>query len=358
MSQENNLLAEKDIEQPERVTNPEEGPESLKDLKSKLEHEIAESLGDFKQDDQKVTQIEKSIQLENPDAVKEIEGELKVPETLSALNSEAESLAREFETQGTDKGGFSFEDLLGNEENFKKAREDEKRFQFHLNKAVESGTALSAPELRFAANFKTLITTEQYEGFNEYKLHNGHTVMNGILRKGNDVTIENVLSFKGLESSEWNREINAGLVECFNTLKEGMGQSYLLASEKEGTNKVYRFVKGTPFGDNKEIGEVVTEKSFLSTSVDSAYADYYLNNDQEETILQMEFPDNSVVHGVMMGGVEKEFLLPPNMAYKIKNKEVREVNGIKKVILAVEFLPNENLLQLASPDELERVRKM
>ncbi len=66
--------------------------ESVRALKEAFNTEVTQSIAEFKNGDGEVEKIEQSVKLNNPEVIREIEGELKVQETLQNFDIEAEKL--------------------------------------------------------------------------------------------------------------------------------------------------------------------------------------------------------------------------------------------------------------------------
>lgn len=193
----------------------------------------------------------------------------------------------------------------------------------------------------FLKNFQTTMKIEEFKKVTPY-IRSEHQTINGLLRQDKKVNIENVLQYKGKELSDINKEWNADVVESFQALEDCIEKSQFTVPEEGVGKKVYRVINGDHLADFNQ-GDTITEKSFLSTSLDESYKDWYLNDADEETILTIKFPDNSKVSGICIGNVENEFLLPRNMSYKIIDKKVSVINGVKKFEINAEFLPNEHV---------------
>lgn len=69
--------------------------ESIRALKEAFNTEVVESVAEFKAEDDEVEKIEQSINLKNPELVKEVEGEMKVEETLQNLDTKVDDLKKE-----------------------------------------------------------------------------------------------------------------------------------------------------------------------------------------------------------------------------------------------------------------------
>lgn len=193
----------------------------------------------------------------------------------------------------------------------------------------------------FLKNFQTTMKIEEFKKVTPY-IRSEHQTINGLLRQDKKVNIENVLQYKGKELSDINKEWNADVVESFQALEDCIEKSQFTVPEEGVGKKVYRVINGDHLADFNQ-GDTITEKSFLSTSLDESYKDWYLNDADEETILTIKFPDNSKVSGICIGNVENEFLLPRNMSYKIIDKKVSVINGVKKFEINAEFLPNKHV---------------
>ncbi len=72
-----------------------ETAESIRALKEAFNTEVTESVTEFKAEDGEVEKIEKSVKLNNPESIKEIEREMKVEETLQGFDTEVETLKNE-----------------------------------------------------------------------------------------------------------------------------------------------------------------------------------------------------------------------------------------------------------------------
>jgi hypothetical protein len=193
----------------------------------------------------------------------------------------------------------------------------------------------------FLKNFQTTMKVEEFKKVTPY-IRSEHQTINGLLRQGKEVNIENVLQYKGKELSDINKEWNADVVESFYALEDCIEKSQFTVPEEGVGKKVYRVINGDHLADFNQ-GDTITEKSFLSTSLDESYKDHYLNDADEETILTIKFPDNSKVNGICIGNVENEFLLPRNMSYRILDKKLSIINGVKKFEIEAEFLPNKHI---------------
>lgn len=235
-------------------------------------------------------------------------------------------------------------------ENFSsQATEDD--FQHLFNRVINDPSA-SKVEKNFIENFITEATMEEFDKTKPY-VRSEHSTINGLLREGKEVTIENVLAFKNKEVNELNKEWDMDVVDSYSALNEMMEKSHLHVDGSAPTKQVYRVVSGNSLFSEKNIGDTIEEKAFISSSIDAEYKDFYLNDEKEETIMSMSFPDNSIVNGVYLGNVEKEFLLPPGMSYEIKNKKTEIVNGISKTIIEVEFLPNKHVHVLGGDQDMQ-----
>ena len=182
---------------------------------------------------------------------------------------------------------------------------------------------------------------EEFKNITPY-IRSEHLTINGLLRQEKEVNIENVLKYKGKELTDINKELNTDVVECFHALEDCIEKSQFTVPEEGIGKNVYRVIKGNHLADFEK-DHIITEKSFLSTSLDESYKKFYLNDADEETILTIKFPEKSKVNGIIIGNVENEFLLPRNMSYKIVNKKESVINGVKKFEIEAEFLPNVHL---------------
>lgn len=219
---------------------------------------------------------------------------------------------------------------------------DETYMQHGINAILNSSEGPEDAITRdFLKNFQTTMKIEEFKNITPY-LRSEHQTINGLLRQDKEVNIENVLSYKGKELNDSNKEWNADVIESFQALEDCIEKSQLTVPEEGVGKEVYRIIKGDHLADFNQ-GDTITEKSFLSTSLDESYKEHYLNDADEETVLTIKFPEKSKVNGIIIGNVEHEFLLPRNMSYKIIDKKVTLVNGVRKFEIEAEFLQNEHV---------------
>lgn len=307
----------------------QESFETVEDMKDLILQEINNQNEQLLSEDQKIETANDTINLSQEEVDQERQA-INLDVEILNINSEAEKLTNE-----------SKEQINSNEEVFK-TNIDESYIQHDIN------AFLSSPEIEsntleggFLKNYQTKVKKEDFEKITPY-IRSEHQTINGLLRQDKEITIENVLQYKGKELNDINKEWNTDIVDSFKALEDSIEKSQLTVPEQGIGKEVYRVINGNYLSEYQE-GDVITEKSFLSTSIDESYKKHYLNDSQEETVLTIIFPKNSTVNGIYLGNVEKEFLLPRNMSYKIINKKVAEINGVKKFEIEAEFLPNKNL---------------
>lgn len=95
--EDKNNITEQEINGVESEKQTLEIQESFGDLEKSFKNEVEQSVTDFKQEDVKVQQIEKLVNLNNSQATEEIKKELQVDQTLQNMNHEAEGLKTEVE---------------------------------------------------------------------------------------------------------------------------------------------------------------------------------------------------------------------------------------------------------------------
>ncbi len=225
--------------------------------------------------------------------------------------------------------------------------------QTGINEFLESKEDLNENEKRlkgFLEHYITQTTNEEFESFKPYKTSEYYTI-NSLLREGKEITVENILQYKNVDPSYgWAQE---EIVEAVKNLKEAMKKSFWSVDGSLVNNKKTYRADFTGYHANKNIGDVVEDKAFMSTSVTKdGYAQSTLRDEKDATILVMNFPKNSIVNSVFLNGAENELLLPPNMSYEVKNKKQIQKNGATKTILQVEFLPNEYIHVLGSEKDI------
>ena len=226
---------------------------------------------------------------------------------------------------------------------------DDTYVQYDINAFLSSpDNGQDSIERSFLGNYQTRMKKDDSQMLAPY-IRSEHNTINGLLRQDKDITIENVLEYKGKEDNQLNREWNADIVDSYKTLENCIENSQFNIPAEGVGSKLFRIINGDHFTETN-IGNIVTEKSFLSTSIDEAYKDFYLNDDKDETIITFSFPEKAVVNGIYLGNTEKEFLLPRNMSYRIVNKNITEAGGHKKIMIEAEFLPNEHLKVEAEPE--------
>ena len=69
--------------------------ETISALKEAFNTEVVKSVAEFKAEDGEMEKIEQSVNLKNPESVKEVEGEMKVEETLQGFDVDAENIQKE-----------------------------------------------------------------------------------------------------------------------------------------------------------------------------------------------------------------------------------------------------------------------
>lgn len=362
--------------------------ESAEELQQKVNEEILTQHKLLIQEDQKFVMANEHLGLSEED-IDEEKNALNLDAELGAINMKADNLIADTkkeldETSGgiiqeksQEGGSIDLTDAydknpifsqIGTKDEYRKYIEtvfprnhtatlDDTFLQHGLNDLIDKPDAApdEKAEKDFLKNYITMMTNEDFKNLNPYKLSH-HNVINGLLRNGEDITVENILKYKNMEDNAVTRDFQTDVVESYITIKESIEKSYVAVSEKAGNNEVYRVIQGDELFKDKEIGAIVTDKSFLSTSINKEYTDFYRNDDQEETILTMHFPENSIVNGVYAAGYEKELILPAGMSYEIKNKEVIEVNGKKKILIDVDFLPNEHIRVLGDQKDSENFK--
>lgn len=215
-------------------------------------------------------------------------------------------------------------------------------------------------EKKFLSHYVTLATKEEYEKTMPY-LGADSTTINGMLRNGKEINVNNIIEHEHQQDNASNELVLDSankIVEGYHTLQEVINKSYWAVNQPLFNNsKTYR-VDFTNNHEGVNVGDVVSDKAFLSTSITkNALAKSNFEKAGDSTILIMNFPKNSIVNAFCLGGSTSEVVFPPNMAYEIKNKKLVEVNGSKKTILDVEFLPNEYLHVLGSQKDIEDFRK-
>ncbi len=340
-SPENNL---NNNEQNEKLNqNPEnqESFESVEDMQKRLFQEITTQNKQLVAEDKKIETANDSIGLSSEE-VQEEKTAMNLDVEISNINTEAEKLTNESKNQ------IIFSETSSE---FKEESKEKETTQINLDETyIQHGidAILKSPEadeniiLRdFLKNFQTTMKVDEFKKITPY-IRSEHQTINGLLRQGKEVNIENVLQYKGKELNDFNKEWNIDVVEAFHALEDCIEKSQFTVPEEGIGKKVYRVIPGDHLADFNQ-GDKITEKSFLSTSLDESYKEFYLNDQKEETILTIKFPNNSKVNGIFIDNVEKEFLLPRNMSYKIINKKTSIINGVNKFEIEAEFLPNEHV---------------
>jgi hypothetical protein len=218
------------------------------------------------------------------------------------------------------------------------------RIDEYVREPVDESNGGDIAEKNFLKQYKTRGKKEDFEKTAKYRQTTDHNVINGIMRKDKPVTIENVLEHKGKEDTPFHRESHNDIVESHDSLKKIIDNSYLLASDANANRKVYRTISDNtvPVG---EPGDIMTDKAFMSTSINKEYADLVSKNEGDKTIMTLNFPQQSVVNGAYISGLgtEKEFVLPPNTSYKINKKEVRDTPAGKNTLVEADILPSEHV---------------
>jgi hypothetical protein len=105
---------------------------------------------------------------------------------------------------------------------------------------------------------------------------------------------------------------------------------------------LYRIARNET-GGKYNVGEIVTEKGFLSTSLDPNHADKWVHSPADHepekgVILKIHAPKGTRgfdVDSTGRGYNENEFLLPPGTRYQINSK--KEVDG--KIVVAAQIIP-------------------
>ncbi len=319
--------------------NPEvqETVESVEDMQKRLSQEMMAQNEQLKGEDTKIEMANNSIGLP-VEEVQEEKNSMNLDAEISTINAEAEKLTTESKDEiSIDKNSTELE-----EKEIAQINLDETYMQHGINAILSSSEGPEDAIIRdFLKNFQTTIKIDDFKKITPY-LRSEHQTINGLLRQDKEVNIENVLLYKGMELNDYYKEWNIDVVESFKALEDCIEKSQFTVPEEGVGKEVYRIIKGDHLADFKQ-GDAITEKSFLSTSIDESYKEFYLNDAEEETILTIKFPENSKVNGIIIDNVEHEFLLPRNMSYKIIDKKVSLVNGVKKFEIEAEFLQNEHV---------------
>lgn len=330
--------------------NPEvqETVESMEDMRKRLSQEMTAQHEQLKGEDAKIETANNSIGL-SIDEVQEEKNAINLDTEISTINAEAEKLTNESKNEiSIDKNSPEFK-----EKETVQINVDETSMQDGINAFLNSPEADEDIVTRdFLKNFQTTMKQDEFKKVTPY-LRSEHQTINGLLRQDKEVNIENVLQYKGKELNDINKEWNTDVVESFHALEDCIEKSQFTVP-KEGVGKeVYRIINGDHLKDFNQ-GDTITEKSFLSTSLDQSYKEHYLNDADEETVLTIKFPEKSKVNGIIIGNVEHEFLLPRNMSYKIIDKKVSVINGVRKFEIEAEFLQNEHV-QVTNNSEQQTV---
>lgn len=230
--------------------------------------------------------------------------------------------------------------------------------QTNLNSFLENPNdqeGIEKVEKNFLEHYVTMVSDSEFEKTKPYKTSE-YLTMNQLLREGKEVNLDNILKYKGMDTDQPQYILDDlnDIAEGCNSMKESIEKSYWSANSSVfNDNKTYR-VDFTNQLAEKNIGEVIEDKAFISTSIDkNQYAAPSLKSDKNSTIMIMNFPKNSIVNALYLAGTEKELVLPPNMSYEIKNKKTLEVNGSIKTVLEVEFLPNEHIHVLGGEQDIQ-----
>ncbi len=320
-----------------RKSEIQESVESIEDMQKRLSQEMTIQYEHLKDEDKKIEAANASINL-STEEVQEEKNAMNLDAEISTINSEAEKLTNESKNKiNVDKSSTELSTAEMFQENI-----NETSMQHDIDAFLKSPEADENPIQRdFLKNFKTTMTMEEFKNITPY-IRSEHLTINGLLRQEKEVNIENVLKYKGKELTDINKELNTDVIECFHALEDCIEKSQFTVPEEGIGKNVYRVIKGNHLADFEK-DHIITEKSFLSTSLDESYKKFYLNDVDEETILTIKFPEKSKVNGIIIGNVENEFLLPRNMSYKIVNKKESVINGVKKFEIEAEFLPNVHL---------------
>ncbi len=339
MSGLENTLNNKNEQNEKLPQNPEvqETVESIEDMQNRLSQEMTARNEQLIGEDVKIETANNSIGL-STEEVQEEKNAMNLDAEISTINAEAEKLTKESKNEIS----FNKNDTELNIKEVSQENIDETSMQQGINAFLNSPEAEENTIQRdFLKNFQTTMKIEEFKNITPY-LRSEHLTINGLLRQDKEVNIENVLSYKGKELNDSNKEWNADVIESFQALEDCIEKSQFTVPEEGVGKEVYRIIKGDHLADFNQ-GDTITEKSFLSTSLDESYKEFYLKDSDEETILTIKFPEHSKVNGIMIGNVENEFLLPRNMSYKIINKKVSVINGVKKFEIEAEFLQNEHV---------------
>ena len=339
-----------------------------------------------------VSNIESSLSLSDPSKSIEIKNELDLENSLKNLDAEAVSAQQAAildiesilgEPSPSTEGEISKETTptlnifdttpelaaIGTKEQYQaylesrfpkeaSAKLGEGYIQTSLNSFLENPEdqeGVEKVEKNFIEHYVTMVSDEEFDKTKPYKTSE-YLTMNQLLREGKEVTLENILKYKGMDPDQ-----PQYILDDLNTIAEGS------TSLQESIKKSYWSANSAVFNDNKtyrvdftnqlaerNIGDVIEDKAFISTSIDkNQYAAPNLKSDKNSTIMIMNFPKNSIVNALYLAGTEKELVLPPNMSYEIKNKKTLEVNGAVKTVLEIEFLPNEHIHVLGGEKDIE-----
>lgn len=315
----------------------QETVESVEDMQKRLSQEMTAQNEQLKGEDAKIETANNSIGLP-VEEVQEEKNAMNLDTEISTINAEAEKITNESKNEiSTGKNSTEFE-----EKETAPIILDETYMQHGINAILNSSEGPEDAITRdFLKNFQTTMKIEEFKEITPY-LRSEHQTINGLLRQDKEVNIENVLQYKGEELNDFNKEWKASVVESFHALENCIEKSQFTVPEEGVGKEVYRIIKGDHLADFNQ-GDTITEKSFLSTSLDESYKEFYLKDSDEETILTIKFPEKSKVNGIIIGNVEHEFLLPRNMSYKIIDKKVSVINGVKKFEIQAEFLQNEHV---------------
>ena len=373
--------------------NPEsqETVESVEDMRKRISQEITAQHEQLKGEDAKIETANNSIGL-SVEEVQEEKNAMNLDAEISVINIEAEKLINEPEIEALVRGTLNVASLengskneadglnsifesnpklseIGTKEQYEAyiqnrfPREAAKNLgegyiQTSINsffEDAENQEGVEEVEKNFLKNYVTMMSDEDLEKVKPYKTSESSTI-NSLLREGKQLNLENILQYKGMNPHQPQYILDNlnGIAEACDTMKESIKKSYWSPHESVfNDSKTYR-VDFTGHLAQKNIGDVVDDKAFISTSIDkNQYAIPNLKSDKDSTIIIMNFPKNSIVNAVYLAGKEKELLLPPNMSYEIKDKKIVQINGAAKTVMNVEFLPNENIHILGSEKDAE-----
>ncbi len=227
--------------------------------------------------------------------------------------------------------------------------------QTKLDDFLNSGapTGWEDVEKRFYENFFTLASEADFDKTEPYK-EAQYNVINNALRAGGEMTFENLIS----EDEKPHRHLQSTIdivqerVDACEAMMKVIEKSSWLPNQSVFSNqKTYR-VNLSNYLHDREVGDIIQDKGFLSTSLDSKpYAKPQFEGDRDTTIIIFDFPKNTVLNCAALEGLEKEVVFAPNTPYRMKNKRVIMSNGAKKTVFQAEMMPNKYMRVLGSEDD-------